>query len=58
MDMSMFNIAIVGLHPNSANFGRRATWESPQLAKRTFSTLGLLRFFLNKYTSRLVNYYC
>jgi hypothetical protein len=56
MDLSMFDIATVGLPPDSADFGGRAAWES--LAESAFSTLGLLGFSLNRYTSRLVNYCC
>lgn len=56
MDLSMFDIATVGLPSDSADFGGRAAWESPQPCGKSISTLGLLGFSLNRYTSRLVNY--
>ncbi len=39
----MFDIATVGLPPDSADFGGRAAWES--LAESAFSTLGSVRVF-------------
>jgi len=34
MDLSMFDIATIGLLPNSANFGGIVTWENPQPCKK------------------------
>jgi len=47
---------MAGLPSDSADFGGRAAWESPQPCGKSISTLGLLGFSLNRYTSRLVNY--
>jgi len=56
MDLSMFDIATVGLPSDSADFGGRAAWESPQPCRKSIFYTGLLGFSLNRYTSRLVNY--
>jgi hypothetical protein len=45
MDLSMFDIATVGLPPDSADFGGRAAWESPQPCRKSIFYTWSVRVF-------------
>jgi hypothetical protein len=45
MDLSMFDIATVGLPPDSADFGGRAAWESPQPCRKNIFYTWSVRVF-------------
>ncbi len=45
MDLSMFDIATVGLPPDLADFGGRAAWESPQPCRKSIFYTWSVRVF-------------
>lgn len=45
MDLSMFDIATVGLPSDSADFGGRAAWESPQPCRKSIFYTWSVRVF-------------
>jgi hypothetical protein len=57
--LSMFDIATVGLPPDSADFGGRAAWESPQPCRKNILYTWFVRVFPEQvHFKRLVNYCC